>query len=84
MEKDGEYVWVVVKKEGCLVVVVFEEVLLKIIVVINFLCVMRWIMNLEVVFLWLFCWFFGVYGDYYLTFEVFGVYSGMMMCLLCI
>ena len=76
LEKDGEYVWAVVKKEGRSAVAVLEEALPKIIAAINFPRAMRWTTNSEAAFSRPLRWLFGVHGDHHLTFEALGVHSG--------
>ena len=76
LEKDGEYVWAVVKKEGRSTVAVLEEALPKIIAGINFSKAMRWITNSDVTFSRPMRWLFAVHGDHHLSFEALGVRSG--------
>jgi len=76
LEKDGEYVWAVVKKEGRSAVAVLEEALPKIIAGINFSKAMRWITNSDVAFSRPMRWLFAVHGDHHLSFEALGVRSG--------
>ena len=76
LEKDGEYVWAVVKKEGRSAVAVLEEALPKIVSGITFPRAMRWATGSEAAFSRPLRWLFGVHGDHHLTFEALGVHSG--------
>ena len=76
LEKDGDYVWAVVKKEGRSAAAVLEEALPKIISGMNFPRTMRWATNSEAAFSRPLRWLFGVHGAHHLVFEALGVHSG--------
>ena len=76
LERDGDYVWAVVKKEGRSASAVLEDVLPKIIAGITFPRTMRWAANSEAAFSRPLRWLVGAHGDRHLAFEALGVHSG--------
>ena len=76
LEKDDEYVWAVIRKEGRSAVGVLEDALPKIIASISFPRAMRWATGSDNAFSRPLRWLFGVHGERHLTFQALDVHSG--------